>query len=69
MRPCFNPVQHQRELMAAYERDRDSAASVSEPCADCRQPMTEICEFCSGGFCERHMETHQCTVRILRRGL
>ena len=61
-RPCFNPVQNQRELMAAYERDRDSAASVSEPCYLCSRTATEHCDFCNKDYCEGHMVWHPCAL-------
>ena len=68
-RLCSNPIrEQQQELMAKYERDRDSAASVTEPCTDCGQPGTEICIFCNELYCEPHAVTHNCVVAQLRQG-
>lgn len=70
MNPCENQFQQeQEEAMRQYEADRESAASVSEPCCECPRPMSEICDFCSGGLCENHMLSHLCTQRQLRRML
>ncbi len=80
-RPCDNFVEYFLETQrimangqkmfpyeAEVERDRDSAASVTEPCTDCGQPGTEICIFCNELYCDRHAITHNCVVAQLRQG-
>ena len=69
MNPCNTSYRNQFELdMQAYERDRESAASVTEPCTDCGQPATEQCQFCSLEYCDKCQVTHNCVVAQMRQG-
>lgn len=70
MRPCFNPIEQYESYMAAFERDRDSAASVSEPCTRCGiVAELDECPFCHRLYCEPCQEKHECTIQQLRDGV
>lgn len=57
--------QSRNELMADYERDRDSAASVTEPCVRCHAlPGKEECPFCERLYCEGCLALHECKGEI-----
>ena len=51
-----------RGVDAAVERDRDQAASLTEPCQYHRCVRTAVveCAICCRLFCEKHLDEHNC---------
>jgi len=70
MNPCNGQMQLQQEqLMHQFERDRDSAASVTEKCHLCKWPgELEECDNCLKSYCPECMVEHSCTAEILYGG-
>ena len=68
--PCNTSYRNQFELdMAAYERDRDKAEQITEPCHRChRLAVLYMCEFCKMEYCIDCLGPHECSAEILWGG-